>query len=152
MEYTLEQQQRAAVVSEALSWVGTPYHHEADVKGPRGSVDCGMLIVRCFVDTGVVPRFDPRPYPQYWYLHRDTERYLSFVLDRATPRAEGEEPQPGDVLVWKHGRCFSHGAIVTQWPRFVHAYAPFGVCVQDNINTTPMKERAMKVFNPWGGR
>lgn len=152
MEVITEQQQRAAVVSEVLSWVGTPYHHEADVKGKNGGVDCGMLIVRCFVDTGVVPSFDPRPYPQFWYLHRDAERYLGHVLEHAGERAPGEIPQPGDLLLWKHGRCYSHGAIVTQWPRFVHAYAPAQCCLPDNVNTTPMSSRPMKAFNPWAGR
>lgn len=152
MEGSLELKQRAAVVAEALSWVGTPYHHEGDVKGRKGGVDCGMLIVRSFVDTKVVPHFDPRPYPQFWYLHRDNERYLGFVLERAAERLEGEEPQPGDVLVWRHGRCFSHGAIVTTWPRFVHAYAPERMCVVGDIRTTPMKTRPMKAFNPWAGR
>lgn len=114
-----EADQRAAVVAEARKWLGTPYHNCADVKGV--GVDCGMLLVRVFVDTGLVPPFDPRPYPADWHLHRSEERYLGFVFDRGS---EVEAPQPGDVLVLRIGRCYSHGGIVTL-PKpltIVHAY------------------------------
>src|SRR6185437_15824401 len=47
----IEVAQRAAVVAEARSWIGTPYHNCADIKGT--GVDCGMLIVRVFVATGL---------------------------------------------------------------------------------------------------
>lgn len=150
MENALELSQRAAVVAEARKWIGTPYHHEADVRGH--GVDCGMLIVRCFVDTGVVPPFDPRPYPQFWYLHRSEEKYLGFVLDRCTAREEGEEMQPGDVVVWRIGRCFSHGAIAVAPDRIVHAYSHYGSCVEDSINCGPLTEHKRRVFNPWGAK
>jgi cell wall-associated NlpC family hydrolase len=150
MHKDLEYKQRAAVVTEARKWVGTPYHHEADIKG--GGVDCGMLIVRCYVDTGVVPPFDPRPYPQFWYLHRQEEKYLGFVLDRATERGVDATPVPGDVVVWHFGRCFAHGGIVSDWPKFVHAYAPAGMCLEDDIRLGIMGDRRRRVFDPWGDR
>ncbi len=88
----IDERQRAAVVAEARSWIGTPYHNCADIKGV--GVDCGMLLVRVFVDTGLCQPFDPRPYPIDWHLHRGEERYLGFVFDRSR---EVTEPQPGDV-------------------------------------------------------
>lgn len=114
--------QRAAVVAEARSWIGTPYHNCADVKG--AGVDCGMLLVRVFVDTGLLPLFDPRPYPIDWHLHRDHERYLGFVFDRGF--SEVKTPQPGDVMVLRYGRCYSHGAIVSRTKPLavVHAFHP----------------------------
>ena len=68
--------QRAAVVAEARSWIGTPYHHAADVKGH--GVDCALLLVRVYCDLGLVEPFDPRPYTRDWFLHRSEERYLGF--------------------------------------------------------------------------
>ena len=32
---------RAAVVAEAIAWLGTPYHHRARIKGV--GVDCAQL-------------------------------------------------------------------------------------------------------------
>ena len=104
-----ESRQRDLVVAAARSWIGTPYHNCADVKG--AGVDCGMLIVRVFVDTGLCAAFDPRPYPADWHLHRAEERYLGFVFERC---AEVDGPGPGDVMVVQIGRCYSHGGIVTR--------------------------------------
>ena len=87
---------RAAVVAEARSWIGTPYHHCADVKGRRGGVDCAMLIVRVYCDLGMVETFDPRPYPPDWMMHRDEERYLGFLMARARAVTSPERPQRAD--------------------------------------------------------
>ncbi|MCJ2121058.1 hypothetical protein [Methylobacterium sp. J-077] len=64
------------------------------------------MIVRVFVGAGLVPAFDPRPYPPDSHLHRDGERYLGFVFDRA---AKAARPDPGDVIVFRDGRAYAHG-------------------------------------------
>ena len=38
-------------------WIGTPYHHAADVK--EIGVDCAMLLVRVFCNLGLSSRFTP---------------------------------------------------------------------------------------------
>ena len=125
---------RAKIVAEARSWLGTPYHHLADVK--RAGVDCGMLLVRVFVDLGLVSPFDPRPYTQDWMLHRSEERYLGLLLDRARPV---DAPSPGDIALFKVGRCYSHGAIVSkvQPLTLVHAVIGFGKVVEEVASTNP---------------
>ena len=72
---------RAEVVATARGWIGTPYHHAADIK--CAGVDCAMLLVRVYADLGLVPPFDPRPYTRDWMLHRNEEKYLGFLLARA---------------------------------------------------------------------
>ena len=42
-----------------------------------------MLLVRVDRDLGLVEKFDPRPYTNDWFLHRDEERYLGFLLARS---------------------------------------------------------------------
>lgn len=133
-----------------------------------------MLLVRVFVDTGLCAPFDPRPYPPDWHLHRAEEKYLGFVFDRAH---EVELPQPGDVAVFKFGRCYSHGGIVTRcqgsghqgsghqgsvlipdarsltpdiW--IVHAYAPAGRVLEERVQQNAVLSepiRAPKFFSPW---
>jgi len=105
--------------------------------------------VRVYVDTGVVPPFDPRPYSPQWHLHRDDERYLGFLLERGI---EVTEPQPGDIMVWKIGRSFAHGGIVVGWPLVVHAYQPEGRVVESDISLpSPLSEnKRQRFFNPWG--
>lgn len=126
----VESAQRAAVVAEARSWIGTPYHTCADIKG--AGVDCGMLLVRVFVDNGLCAPFDPRPYPVDWHLHRSEERYLGFVFDRGH---EVRAARPGDVMVLRYGRCYSHGGIVTAISplTLVHAYYPARRVVEEEV-------------------
>src|SRR5208282_2779302 len=93
---------REKIVAEARSWIGTPYHNCADIKGV--GVDCGMLLVRVFVDLGLVEPFDPRPYTHDWHMHRDEERYLNLVLPRAR---KVSAPQIGDVMLFRVGRSHS---------------------------------------------
>jgi cell wall-associated NlpC family hydrolase len=144
-----EAAQRAAVVGEARSWIGTPYHDCADVK--RHGVDCGMLLVRVFVDTGLCAPFDPRPYPPDWHLHRSEERYLGFVFDLTH---EVERPRPGDVVVFRFGRCYSHGGIVVAGDplAIVHAYAPARYVVEERVQQSAVlseKIRAPRFFSYW---
>jgi cell wall-associated NlpC family hydrolase len=122
---------RTTIVAEARKWIGTPYHSCADVRG--AGVDCGMLLVRVFVDTGLCPPFDPRPYSEDWHLHRSEERYLGFVVDRCI---EVNEPDPGDIVVFRYGRCYSHGAIVTQKSplTILHAFEPAGVVLEEGFS------------------
>lgn len=108
------------VLTEAQSWLRTPWHHEGDVKG--AGVDCAMLLVRVFGAVGLVPHIDPRPYPIDHMLHSGQERFLGWLQQFAQPIDAGTTPQPGDVLVYKVGRCYSHGAIVTEWPCIIHAF------------------------------
>lgn len=111
----------ARVLREARSWASppTPYHHAADIKGV--GVDCAMLLVRVFVDAGLVPAFDPRPYPPDWHLHRSAERFLDWI-DRFAEQSAA--PALGDVALFKFGRCVSHGGIVettSPEPVMIHA-------------------------------
>ena len=147
-----ESEQRAAVIAEARKWIGTPYHNCADVLG--AGVDCGMLLARVFVDTGLVPPFDPRPYPADWHLHRGEEKYLGFVFDRGR---EVETPQPGDVVVFKIGRCYAHGGVVTRAAplTIVHAYFQARRVVEEDIthdSRLMAPARAPRFFSIWANR
>jgi cell wall-associated NlpC family hydrolase len=153
----IEAAQRAAVVAEARSWIGTPYHNCADIKG--AGVDCGMLLVRVFVDTGLCDPFEPRPYPADWHLHRSEERYLGFVFDRCAELdvAAGETPQPGDVIVFLYGRCYSHGGIITRGHplTFVHAYWPARLVLEEELRRNQplsVPARAPRIFSYWKRR
>jgi cell wall-associated NlpC family hydrolase len=123
-----EERVRAAVVAEARTWIGTPYHNCADIKGV--GVDCGMLLARVFVDLGLVEPFDPRPYAHDWHLHRSEEKYLDALLARAK---EVETPLPGDVMMFRVGRCYSHGGIVTRLDplTIVHASCPAQIVLEE---------------------
>jgi len=63
---------RVSVVREAESWIGTPFHHAARIKG--AGVDCLMLLAEIHERAGIIPHIDPPFYVPDWHLHRDAER------------------------------------------------------------------------------
>jgi cell wall-associated NlpC family hydrolase len=141
---------RAAVVAEARSWIGTPYHHAGDVKGH--GVDCAMLLVRVYCDLGLVEPFDPRPYTRDWFLHRNEERYLGFLLARSK---EVRSPGLGDIILFRIGRCFAHGGIVSRVEplNIIHAFANSGRVVEDIVRANPelaSRLKGAKFASYWG--
>jgi NlpC/P60 family putative phage cell wall peptidase len=141
---------RARVVEAARQWIGTPYHHMADLHGV--GVDCAMLLVRVFCDLGVVPPFDPRPYTRDWMLHRDDERYLGFILASAR---EVEAPRPGDVIMFRVGRCYAHAGIVTNADplTILHAFAPAALVLEEPLARNSQlagRHAAARFFSHWG--
>jgi len=136
---------RQAVVAEALTWIGTPFHHAARVKG--AGVDCLMLLAEVYERAGVAPHVEPPFYVPGWHMHRDAERYMEGLLGY-TREIEGP-PQPGDIALFKFGRVFSHGAVVVAWPRLIHAYWAIGV-VWGDAALHPLKRREVRFFTPFG--
>jgi cell wall-associated NlpC family hydrolase len=133
---------RAAVAAEALSWLGTPYHHNARVKG--AGVDCAMLLAEVFERCGLVERVEPGDYPHDWHLHHGTELFLEW-LERSGAR-ETEAPLIGDVAVYRFGRTFSHGAIVVaEGLQLAHAYIGRGV-ILTRASEEPLSGRVRRYF------
>ena len=132
---------RAAVVKEAESWIGTPFHHAARIKG--AGVDCLMLLAEVYERAGIVAHIEPPFYVPDWHLHRDAERYLDGLVQYARPLAG--PPLPGDIALFKFGRTYSHGAIVTEWPRLIHAYWNSGV-VWGDARLYPLAGRPARFF------
>lgn len=149
---------RMAIVEEATTWIGTPFRNCADVKGRQGGIDCAMLLVRCYVDTGRLPPFDPRPYPPDWFLHRREQRFLSWIEGELGARRV-DVPRLGDVLIWQYGLCYSHGGIVVNNTEVVHAYGVAGMCMKSRIQDSELSkwtvrgvetDRPRLVFDVWG--
>jgi len=159
-----EAEQRAAVVAEARLWVGAGYHHYAAVRPTateRGAIDCARILIETFAGAGLIERFHPGEYAADWHLHRGEERYLAMVErycrlvgeDESPLIDRGQEfaPKPGDILMWRWGRTFSHSAIVTGWPSIIHAFAPEQSVVECDVRGTPMSDKPMRVYSFWGG-
>lgn len=114
---------RQRVVDEAVTWLRTPYAHMGRVKG--GGIDCLTLFAEVYSAVGLIERPEIEFYAPDWNLHRDAERYLEGIM-RYAREIEGP-PEPGDIAIWKFGRCFAHGAIVISWPQVLHAWHDAGV-------------------------
>lgn len=126
---------RNRVIAEAQSWLRTPYHHLASVKGV--GVDCAMLVVEVYKAAGLVPAdLDPRPYVPDWHLHRGEEKFVGWLQQFGTLRDGDprEVAQPGDVVIWRFGRTFSHGSVVIDAAgTIIHAYREAKCVVLGNL-------------------
>ena len=147
-----EQAERNMVVKEALSWQKTPYRHMARVKG--AGADCLTFMACVFENCGLLNKIEIPYYSKDWMNHRSAERYLEGLLKYT--REIFTEPQQGDIILWKVGRCFSHGAIVIDYPLIIHAQAGVGVMQENAENAAWLtheangKPRARRVFSYWG--
>jgi hypothetical protein len=67
---------------------------------------------------------------------------------------EGARPFPGDVMVFRYGRCYSHGGIVTSANplTIIHAFQPARAVIEDEVvsNTALCNPgRLPKFFSYW---
>ena len=143
-----EQEQREAVVAEARTWIGTPWHHMAAIKG--AGVDCAMLLARVYIEVGLVAEFDPRPYPTDWMLHRSDERFLGYLLSRSH---QVEKPEVGDAMILRVGRAFAHGGIVSRAEplTLIHSFRPVGAVIEEvvAVNTLLKPDAALYASFWW---
>lgn len=118
---------RARIVAEAMSWLGTPFHTGAQVKG--AGVDCANLLSGVYQAVGLIPKGMPLPsYSASWFLHQADNRFLDELEKYAhcVP-----SPEPGDVAMFRFGRAVSHGGIIVSWPTIIHARGDSNVLLQD---------------------
>lgn len=139
--------QRDTIVAAARQWSGTPYHHRACV--PAVGVDCLMLIVAAYTTAGLLPvGLEIPAYSPDIMFHADDHSYLEAVLSYCD---EVDTPRPGDLALWKFGKSFSHGGIVTAWPQIIHAYVLYGEVVEMNaLEDSRLARREVRFFSPRG--
>jgi cell wall-associated NlpC family hydrolase len=140
-----EQEMRQRVVVEARSWIGTPYVSNGAIKGKRGGTDCAMILVAVYGNVGLIPKaFDPRPYPPDWHIHRNEEKYMDNMRHWAKQvhAPPLRMPLAGDLVMFKIGRVFAHGGIITEWPKIIHAVGNSRV-TEANISKETLGKRAL---------
>jgi NlpC/P60 family putative phage cell wall peptidase len=112
---------RARVTAVAREWIGTPFHDHAEVKGV--GCDCATLLKCVFTEAGIVQPFTLDHYSPQFFLHQSEERYVGWVLKFAR-EIEESEARPGDIVLYRIGKCFAHGALIIEpgWPTIIHAH------------------------------
>ncbi|TCT02501.1 NlpC/P60 family putative phage cell wall peptidase [Tepidamorphus gemmatus] len=113
---------RAAIVAEARTWLGTPYRHQASMKG--AGCDCFGL-VRGVWRAMIGPEPDEVPaYSRDWGSVQGTETLLA-TARRHLIETDPGALAPGDVVVFRirRGMIARHVGIVSEAApaRFIHA-------------------------------
>lgn len=133
--------QRKAVVAEATTWLSTPYHSHGRIKGV--GVDCAMLLLETYSRAGIIVPFDPGHYPEQFGLHRSEEQFLGFVERYAT---EIDAPRAGDCVLFRFGRCYSHGGIMVDEVRLIHAVMRERMVCYSDLTDTDLASREPRYF------
>ncbi|MGI8399153.1 NlpC/P60 family protein [Agrobacterium sp. 16-172Ci] len=110
------------VLALAEGWIGTPYRHQASLKGV--GCDCLGLIRGIWRDLyGHEPELPP-PYAPDW-AERGGEDRLMAAAKRHFPAVSGlEEARSGDLLLfrWRADAAAKHLGILAGSQHFIHAY------------------------------
>lgn len=152
---------KSGIESDAACSVTSYILGEAPDEGERDFRQYAKVITSA---DGRVIGFDPRPYPPQFHLHQNAERFLGIVgllgaeIPNPTGLPAGALAIPGDVIVYRVGRCFSHGGIVIENGHVLHAYYS-----TKNVTISPLgetelallpdgKPRPFKLFDLWSKR
>jgi len=117
----------ARILNAAVGWIGTPYRHQASLKGV--GCDCLGLIRGIWREIYGEEPEDPGPYTPDWAERSGIERLAEASLRHfGAPIAHGEQ-RPGDVLLFRFrpGTAAKHLGILAGEGRFIHAYEQAGV-------------------------
>ena len=118
---------RAAIVAEARAWIGTPYRHQASLKGV--GCDCLGLVRGVWRNCiGDEPEAAP-PYAPDWAEAKGQETLAAAALRHLVP-VERDDVRPGDVLLfrWRDGYVAKHVAIASSEGSMIHAHDGAAVC------------------------
>lgn len=138
---------RAAILKEAESFKRTPYHDHACLK--MIGVDCASFAMLVYKTVGIIPESYvlPKYYPQQWLKREEDPTYLNEVLKFAY-EIEEKDILPGDAVLYKMGRSYTHGAIVLAWPnRLIHSTKPHGVIISNANYEKHMKSTPHRCFS-----
>ena len=118
---------RATIVAAAKSWIGTPYRHQASLKG--AGCDCLGLVRGVWRELYGQEPEPPPPYRPDWAETGGRETLLE-AARRYLIETSPNSARPGDVLLFRMSpdACLKHCAIVSDSrpgdpePRILHAY------------------------------
>lgn len=118
---------RSTIVTEARSWIGTRYRHQASVKG----VGCDCLGLVRGVWRNLIGE-EPEPMQVYApdWAEATGEEALAGAGFRHLVPIDRQACAPGDVLLfrWREGFVAKHAAIVSDAAHMIHAHDGASVC------------------------
>jgi NlpC/P60 family putative phage cell wall peptidase len=132
---------RAEIITEARSWLGTPFHHQGRVK--KAGCDCIGMVLGALHNAGAQSRMldeagQPIPFTEFdrtdYSIDPNSDR-LKHTLDEHLIEIPLEELLAGDVLLFKVIHLPQHVGIVGDHPSgglsLIHAYSPAGKVVEE---------------------
>ena len=153
----IELERRKVFVVICQTWVGTPYHLRARIKG--AGADCSTWICESLIEAGLATHEQlynglniAKP---DWWVHTTDEiyrrrvmRHAAFVMTAICSRSTNS--LPGCILLQRAARSkiFNHAAVVVEWPLIIHGIQP--VVQTANVTGDPMWSfKQVEIFDPF---
>jgi NlpC/P60 family putative phage cell wall peptidase len=135
---------RGQLLTEAVSWAGTPYHTHAALK--HVGADCIGFIIGVAKNAGLLDQgYDPGYYSADWHLHQHEERLVREVEAFGCLPCALEDRQAGDLLLFQFGRVCAHSALCLGGELIIHAVRDFGKVVVTGLRGE-WQERLRRVY------
>jgi len=128
------------VLEIARTWIGTPYKHQASLKGV--GCDCIGLIVGVWRELygGTPQDFEMPPYTAFWAEETGRELMVQIGAQYLIPVSLADMI-PGDVVMFKmvtHGMT-KHAGILSENNKLIHAYSRHDVMETSMIRNAGAK-------------
>ena len=135
------------IIEQARTWIGTPYHHQARLKGI--GCDCLGMVVGVADELGLkhesgvlLSSFDQTDYSR----QPDGER-LTRMLQSVLYEVPKEEAVPGDLVLFSIEGNPQHVGLISDYEGLgvIHCYAPSRKVVEHRLDKK-WQSRIVKVF------
>ncbi|MBB3947174.1 NlpC/P60 family putative phage cell wall peptidase [Rhizobium skierniewicense] len=132
------------VLVMADSWIGTPYRHQACLKGV--GCDCLGLVRGLWRELYADEPELPPPYARDWAERGGEDRLMAAASRHFHPVASMENALPGDMLLfrWRPDFAAKHVGILADADHFIHAYE--GACVLRSALVPSWRKRIAGIF------
>ncbi len=136
------------IVAQARTWLGTPFHHQARLKGK--GCDCLGLIVGVVDELGLEDRNGMRlaAYDEVTYSKEPDGAYLIQKLTGLLEEVPIAEARAGDLALFKVRENPQHLAILSDYEGalgMIHSFAPSRRVVEHRLDDE-WKSKIIKVF------
>lgn len=135
------------IVAHARGWIGTPYRHQASMRG--AGADCLGLLRGVWRETYGREPEDIPPYTADWSEPGGEERLWQAALRHLCPVDWRAALETGQVVLFRmcEGSVAKHLGMVAQdgpFPSFIHAYSGHGVV--ESPLSVPWRRRIVARF------
>ncbi len=131
------------IVAAARGWIGTPYRHQASLKGV--GCDCLGLVRGVWREIRGDEPEAPPPYSPDW-AEASGEETLALAAGRHLLPVAADDLAPGRVVLfrWREGLVAKHCAILAPDGQMIHAHQ--GACVAETALSPWWQRRLAYVY------
>ena len=133
------------IASEAKKFADAkvPYRHRGVTM--RGC-DCTGLLIGILNNMGLLKNYKLRKYKFDWNLHAGA---IPIILDEILQYGDiVDTKEPGDVLVFRFGKCDAHCGIHVGNNQFIHSVVTAKCCQYGITVNSPWSKRLTKIVRP----